>query len=152
VAKRRTEKSAYESRYGGGWITASQRLAEMACERNAGPTTLSTEFWRYVPWVTIFRREATFASRLLQRFTFTAIVNAFESRDGRRVRSLGAPFFVQFVEREQQKLDYQQQQLDKISKPEVVDTMQTPRPMKRAGISMRQKLEEYGPQSKPEDE
>lgn len=146
MAKNRTLKSCYESRYGGGWITAAKRLAEMACERAAGDNTLGSRFWMRPPWDKVFIREVTFANRLLATpFAFEAIVRALVSRDGRRVRTLGAPFFKPMIEIEQRKLDLEQQRLDVAVIPEAVDTLEKPRPIKRAGKSIREKVELDGP-------
>jgi hypothetical protein len=148
MVQKRTEKRSYESHYGGGWITASQRLAELACERIAGESTLGTEFWKRHPWSAIFRREVTFANRLLAAFSFQAVASAFESREGRHVRTLGTDFFKKFVEREQRRLSLQAERMSQEPTPDTVDTLETPRPMKRAGKSMRQKLEDDGTQGK----
>lgn len=140
MAKRRTEKSCYESKYGGGWITAAQWLAEKACEREEGRETLGTEFWKLKPWDAVYRREATHANTLLRRFAVQAITNAWESPGGRRVRTLGAPFFVAMVEKEDRRLKTQTDSLNKIQLPPATNTLETPRPVKRSGKSILEKL------------
>lgn len=138
---KRTAKSCHQSAYGGGWITAAQKLAEMACERAAGDKTLGIKFWELDPWVAVFRREATHASRLLLTpFAFEAVRRALVSPQGRRVRTLGAPFFREMVAEEQKKLTAELERLESAKLPEAVDTLQTPRPMRRPGKSMREKL------------
>jgi hypothetical protein len=141
MAKDRTAKSCYESAYGGGWVTARQRLAEMACERIAGTQTLGTRFWMQEPWDKVFRREQALASRLIDSpFSVEAIMRAWVSPRGRNVRTLGAPFFRPIVEIEQRKLDLELNRLETAPVPEIINTQETPRPMKRVGRSVREKL------------
>jgi hypothetical protein len=141
----RTNKRCFESRYDGGWISGSQRLAEMACERIAGETTLGAKFWNQKPWTSVFRREVTHANRLLATpFAIEAIIKAWVSRDGRRVRTLGAPFFVSMIQIEQRKLDLENKNLDTSVTPQSMNTLETPRPFQRENRSIREKLEENG--------
>lgn len=143
MAKRRTEKSCYESAYEGGWLTAVQKLAELACERIAGYRTLGTEFWKLNPWDKIYRREATHAARLLTTpFAFDVIVRAWVSPQGRYVRTLGAPYFLQLVQLEQNKADFERKNLELALLPEDIDIYQKPRPIQRHGKSIREKLED----------
>lgn len=140
MAENRTAKSCYESRYGGGWITAAMRLAEMACERIADSTTLGNRFWQNEPWDKVFVRELTFANRLLKNYSIEAIATAYVSKAGRRVKSLGAPFFKEMIAVEQRGLDLKTNRLEMADKPEIVNTLEKPRPIKRAGKSIRERL------------
>lgn len=141
MAARRSEKNCFESQYGGGWISAHQRLAEMACERIAGENTLGARFWTQKRWLSVFRREATHASRLLSvPFTFEAIRRALVSPRGRRVQTLGAPFFREMIQTEQRKLDVENQRLETVPLPEPINTLEKPRPLRRHGKSVREKL------------
>lgn len=136
MAKQRTSVSKYESRYGGGWITAGQRLAEMACERIAGEKGLGLRFWNTTPWSSVYRREAAHASRLLKRFEAEAIMGAWEAPGGRGCRTLGAPWFLQYIVAAQEELTMSTRRVMEATVPDPVDTRQRPRPMKQHGRSL----------------
>ena len=136
----RTPSSCYESKYGGKWITAPKRLAEFACERIAGEDTLGNQFWSRSPWDKTFVREITHANKLLKDFSIEAITKAWGSWEGRRVRTLGAPFFRTMVELEQRKLDLKASVLEKETKPADIDVNEKPRAPIRINKSIREKL------------
>ena len=93
MAANRSEKSNYESRFGGGWITASQYLAESMCDRQARKDgrSLGIKFWRTKEWDQQFRLQLKHASKLLQKFSAQSIIKALRTFKGKQVFSLGAP-------------------------------------------------------------
>lgn len=145
MSKNRTEKSRYQSQYGGGWITAPQRLGEMACERIAEGSPLGPNFWRRKQWSGVFRREVTHANKLLASFAIEAIMRAWNSPRGRIIRSLGAPFLRPLIEEEQRKFAAEEKRIDRAPLPETINTLEKPRPSRRHGKSIREKLNNNGP-------
>lgn len=144
MAKDKTEKSCYESNYGGGWITAGQRLAEMACERKAASQeeTLVPMFWQQGVWNTLFRQQINHANKLLKEHDIAAIMAALRRSDARRVYSLGAPFFKPMVQQEQQKLELQRKRIDNAPLPQPSNTKALPRPVTRVGRSLKDRLKD----------
>ncbi len=143
MAKNKTSKSCFESAYGGGWLSAAQRIAELACERKAGSNgqTLVSYFWKQKYWATIFRAQINMANKLLEEFDVEAIMSALRTKEGKRVYSLGAPFFKTLCQAEQRKLELQRQRIETAIVPETTNTVEPPRPVRRAGRSVRDKLQ-----------
>ncbi len=144
MAKERTDKSCYESSYAGGWISAAQRLAEIACERKASSQNevLVPLFWQHDIWAKQFRQQINHANRLIKEFSMAAVLAALRRPDARRVYSLGAPFFKPLVEAEQHKLILQEKRIDNAPTPEAGNIAEPPRPVTRVGRSLRDKLNE----------
>lgn len=142
MADKKTDKCQYESQYGGGWITAAQRLAELACERKASlkDETLNPLFWKNEPWTAQFRQQITHANRLLKEFEVAAILAALRNPQARKVHSLGAPFFKPLIIMEQHRLSIRQQRVDNSPIPEAANTNELPRPRTKVGRSTREKL------------
>lgn len=143
MAKKRTAKSCFESAYGGGWISGAQRLAEIACERKAASKkeSLVTHFWRQPHWATIFRSQINMANRLLAEFDLEAVMAALRTTSGQRAFSLGAPFLKTLVQFEQRKLELQKQRIETAVIPEQGQTNEPPRPARKTGRSVRDKLQ-----------
>jgi hypothetical protein len=144
MAKNRTDKSCYESQYEGGWVTGAQRLAEIACERKAESQdeTLNPVFWQSPPWATQFRQQINHANNLLKTFSMAAVLAALRRSDARRVYSLGAPFFKPLVQMEQHKLTLQEKRIENAKVIETGNTKELPRPVRKSGRSVRDKLNE----------
>jgi hypothetical protein len=142
MAEAKSEKCKYESQYGGGWITASQRLAELACERKAASQneTLSPLFWQHKLWQTQFRQQITHANRLLKEFDGAAILAALRRPEAKRVYSLGAPFFKPLVQAEQYKLEARQKRVEQAPVLKAANTKELPRPGTKVGRSLKDKL------------
>lgn len=143
MAENRTVKSCYESAYGGGWITAAQRLAELSCEHKAkmsGETLIST-FWQVPPWNKYFLQQINHANRLLKKYDMSAIINAWRHPQAKRVYSLGAPHFIPIIEGEQRKIDLHRKNIENAKVLEIQDTKEAPRPQRKEGRSLKEKLE-----------
>jgi len=80
------------------------------------------------------------ASKLLETFTAEAIFQALKQPAARRVVSLGAPWFLEIVAVEQQKIENRQARIEESIVPEIVDVNIGPAQRKRTGKSMREKL------------
>jgi hypothetical protein len=114
MAKERTEKSCYESRFGAGWISASQYLAENMCARKARSqnNALAPLFWKDPYWEREFRLQLKHANELLETFSVEAIIKGLRHNDAKRIYSLGLKsVLVPLIRREQKQIEYQQDQL-----------------------------------------
>lgn len=85
----------YESRFGGGWITASQFLAESMCDRIARKDgiRLTHRFWDVGEWKQNFLVQLRAAASLLKKYPMKAIINALRTPQGKKVFSLNAVWF-----------------------------------------------------------
>lgn len=127
MAESRSNKSGFESRYGGEWISRGQWLAEIACERTARKDgqNLPFKFWTNPKWAKIFKAQITHANRLLKKYDVSAITKALRTSRGKRAYSLGAKFLVPLIEDEQRKLSRHQPPEPVAAIP---DTTEAPRP------------------------
>jgi len=82
----------YTSRYGGGWITAAQYLAEIMCERQAQRKEqgLCVKFWNSQPWKKQYMLQLLTANKLLKKYSEREIIAAVNSQFGSKIFSLTA--------------------------------------------------------------
>lgn len=94
-----TEKKPYLSRYGGGYIGASQWLAETMCERRAKfeRRNLELRFWDKEPDGSFFMAQVRAASGLLKRFPIALIIEALNMPESSNCYSLGAGWFIRVL-------------------------------------------------------
>lgn len=124
MAKKRTNKSKYQSKYGGGYITPAQYIVERICEHKANQdnTGLPYKFWNTKKWRGFFRSQMTIANGLLKLYSPEAIVAALRQPKAAKVYSLGASFILDdLFDAEQKKIDAHKKNIkksnrDKISK------------------------------------
>lgn len=131
----------YESSYNArGKISAAQRLAEIACERVAelDGKSLGSKFWNHDDWKRPYSTQIRNANALLKIYEFEAIRRAWEANP--RVRSLGAGFFREFVEIEQNRLEAEFKRAETAPIIKVSRTDEKPRPGLSNGRSARSKL------------
>lgn len=142
MPERRSDKSKYESRYGGGWISISQWLAEYICERQAIRTggSLTVRFWKLPVWEVEFIKQIALANRLLKKYEPAAISRALQSQQGKTVMSLGAPWLEQAVKQEQAKIDRQRLNPDTTPETPPPATTEAVRPAFVEKPSLRNKL------------
>ena len=112
MAKNRTAKSCYPSRFGNGWITAQQYIAEIVCERRfkKDGKDVIPEYWKQADWAKICKYQNILASGLLKIHDAKAIINALNSKDGQGIFSLNNKFLDGIIEREAVKLSQLDQQ------------------------------------------
>jgi len=69
MANERSEKSCFQSKFGGGWISSGQFLAEIMCERFAlsQKERLSHKFWSDPYWLKKFKLQLKGANELLKK-------------------------------------------------------------------------------------
>lgn len=97
------KKTQRLSRFGGGWISDGQYLAEGMCVRVAlsKGKTLPLRFWEHADWKNFFLMQLRFANALLKEFAAEAIINALRSPEGKTAFSLRAKWLRPLLEREQ---------------------------------------------------
>lgn len=85
-------ESRYESRYGGGWVSAAQFLAEYMVARQARfkGVDLPERFWNRDPWKREFLVQLRMAHSLLKLYPPEAVSRVLRSPEGKRAYSLGA--------------------------------------------------------------
>lgn len=113
MAQNKSEKSPYQSRYGAGWITAAQWLAENMCARFARSQgeDLPNRFWTSPYWEKKFKLQMKHANELLREFSAEEIVTALRHPDARRIYSLGLKSVIVPILKEIQKKNKIQEKL-----------------------------------------
>jgi hypothetical protein len=106
MAEKRSDNSKYESRYGGGWITPAQFLAEVMCERTAKSqgNELPPKFWNLSRWKKEFLKQLTLANKLVNKYDPSLISKALRSPQGKKIFSLGAKWLKDILEKESFKI------------------------------------------------
>lgn len=106
MAEKRSDSSKYESRYGGGWITPAQFLAEVMCERTAKSegNELPPKFWNLSKWKKEFLKQLALANKLVSKYDPSLISKALRSPKGKKIFSLGANWLKTVLEEESKKI------------------------------------------------
>lgn len=118
MAKNRTEKCTYLSRYGGEWVSPAQYITEFVCERKA-QNDLPLKFWQLPEWNKYFRNQITAANQLLKDFEVKAILQALRDKRAKRIFSLRAPWLREIVEEKQQQLTLAKAKIDERLEEEI---------------------------------
>lgn len=108
MAKQRTEKSKYPSRYSpNGFVTAAQWVVEFVCEKKAKreKKDLPIQFWKIPEWQTFYRSQVNTANSLIKKHGEKAVIAALRNPKTAWMYSLRAPGFEGFVVDEKRKLD-----------------------------------------------
>lgn len=99
MANKKTAKSQYQSKYGGGFITAAQFITELICEHAARSTSrqLFDFFWDSPEWKKDFLAQLTHANKLLKQYTPEVIISVLlhPSLKYKKVTSLGAKWLLE---------------------------------------------------------
>ncbi len=100
MAKKQTAQSAYESKYGGGFISGAQYLAEQMCERVAQKerTPLYPRFWQAETWKMLYLMQIRAANKLLNVYPVEVVLKAL--RRVPNAYSLQAPWLDKYLEEE----------------------------------------------------
>jgi len=92
MAKERSSKSTYPSRYGGGHVTIAQYITEYLCEniiRSRGQE-LPPKFWENEDWKKFFRSQITLLNRhILPYYHPRSVVKALKDFRCKKVNSFG---------------------------------------------------------------
>jgi len=83
------------------FITGSQYLAELMCERSARQNGLELKdhFWKTQKWNQIFRRHIVQCNRLLKRFPIEAIIRAFHDPQTANFLSFGNKKYISIIKK-----------------------------------------------------
>ncbi len=145
MAERPSESCQFQSRYGGGYITAAQWLVELVCERLArkNKTTLPHLFWGRVEWRKTFLLQVQKASALLKKYSLPAITAALKTPDGQRAYSLGAAWVEEIIMAEQVKLGRKKEPVVQVD-DRPLPSGGAPRPAFVQGSSVLSRLRDLG--------
>ncbi len=129
MAKERTDKSRFPSRYDGGWVSNAQYLTECLCVLIAKneKKELFDNFWQKEPWTAIFRRQVPLAVKLLQIYDADIILAAMRDRRCWKMRSFGAKWLLEPLLKEKQR-QYDAKAIVQKNTTTLTDTSTTKRP------------------------
>ena len=101
MAKNRSEKSRYPSRYSpGGWGSASQYITELVCEKKAQreKKELPIKFWENKEWSKYYKYQITLANKLIKKYGEEPIVAALRDKRCWSTYSLRSPFLEKIIQ------------------------------------------------------
>lgn len=107
MAKERTEKSKYPSRYGGGWVSQAQYITECLCYLIAKneKKELKDNFWKNDYWNRIFKTQIPAANQLLKTYPIEVILAALRDKRCWKLKSLRAAWCLEPILKEK-KIEY----------------------------------------------
>lgn len=107
MAEKRSTRSNFPSRYGGGWISAAQYVVEFQCEKKAKAEKreLFSLFWKHEEWAKYFRNQIAAANTLLKKYTVYEILAALKDKRAWKTTSLRAPWLVPVLDSYKGKFD-----------------------------------------------
>ena len=108
MAKERTKKSSYASRYSpDGYVTAAQLITEICCEKKAWSEKkeLPLKFWELEEWAKFYRNQIASANKLLKKYAAEAILQALRDKRTKTTYSLRANWLIPIIEEYQKKVD-----------------------------------------------
>lgn len=108
MAKKRTEKSKYPSRYSPrGYVHAAQYITEMICEKkaNCNKQELPIKFWELSDWNKYYRYQIKLANDLLKKYQEKAIIKALMDPRTSKTYSLNGPYFIKIIQEFQKQID-----------------------------------------------
>ncbi len=101
MAKKRTEKSRYQSRYSpNGYVHAAQYITELICEKKAqiDKKELPFKFWELKEWLKFYRYQVILANRLVKKYGEHAIISALRDNRTWKTYSLRSPFLEKIIQ------------------------------------------------------
>lgn len=104
-------------------VSEAQYITEIICEKKAllSNEDLHYRFWTQKKWSTFYKNQIGSAHKLLKKYTAKAIINALMSNEGKKIFSLRAPHLPAIIEKEQQKIDVENNSFTKdISRKEEI--------------------------------
>lgn len=105
-------KRPYQSKHGGGNITAAQYIIEIICTKKAivEKKSLPRKFWLHASWQAFFKRWLKITHQMLKKYEPLAIINALQdSKSGLRY-SLSSPSFEKLIQEHQKRLNTPKEQ------------------------------------------
>jgi hypothetical protein len=100
MAKKRSEKSNFQSNYGGGNISPAQYITEQICAKIAKKkgSELPPKFWVLPAWEKYFRQQIPAANKLLKKYPYQVIVVALRDKRMWWLESLRAKQFLPILD------------------------------------------------------
>lgn len=107
MAKERSDKSPYNSRYSEGYVSAAQYITELVCEKKARKEKkeLPIFFWKLAEWEKYFKSQIGSANQLLRKYDGAAIIKALMSPKMFSTYSLRAPWLLDEIIAQQAIID-----------------------------------------------
>ena len=105
MAKDRTDKSKYPSRYSpGGWVTGAQYIIELVCEQRARfeHKDLPVQFWNLDEWAKFFSSQTRACHKLLKTYDAKVIIGVVKQK---KIRNLMPKWVANVVAQEQLKFN-----------------------------------------------
>lgn len=120
MAKQESENSRYESKFGGGFVSPAQFIAEIMCSRMAKKDgyDLPMQFWKLPAWKKNFMSQVLAANATLKLYSVKAILTAL--RKVPNAYSLRARWLVDVMEKEQIQYETVEAKIEAKIKEEVV--------------------------------
>lgn len=109
MAEHKSDDSKHTSKWGGGFVTSAQYLAELICENIAkkNKKNLFNRFWQTEAWEKTFQWQIICANRLLKKYHPSVLIKVLsDSQYKHKIISLGA---IKNIEKE---LDHYQKEYD----------------------------------------
>lgn len=101
MAKQRSEKSRYPSRYSpNGWVSSYQYVTELVCEKKAQQDggELPIKFWDLKEWRSFYRYQITLASSLIRQYGEDSVIAALRDSRSYKTYSLRSSFLKSIIE------------------------------------------------------
>lgn len=129
MPEKRSEKSRFQSRFGGGFVSDSQYITEILCIIIASQEKkdLFDHFWRHSPWDKIFRTQVTAAGKLLQKWDIGVVVAALKDYRCNKIKSFRAAWLLEPILKEKQREILVKQEVAETIEVEKSPTDQLPR-------------------------
>jgi len=107
MAKKRTQKSRYPSRYSpDGWVHAAQYITELICEKKAKADKigeLPLKFWELKDWLKFYKYQITLANKLIKQYGEHVIISALNDKRMWKTWSLRSSFLKNVIEEYKEK-------------------------------------------------
>lgn len=133
MAKQRTEKSKYPSRYSPqGFVTAAQYVVELCCEKKARKEKkdLPTQFWQLPEWQKFYKSQVNSANKLVKQYGELAVIAALKNPKSSWMYSLRCTGFEAICSEQKVVADRKEQSQVKSSEPpkdyDAIDTTAQP--------------------------
>ncbi len=99
MAKKRSDKTPYKSKYGGGFISSAQYISELVCENRAhrNGQQLVARFWNTKKWKNIFRYQLILAHGLLKIYAHNKLTSVI--RETPSIISLRTPILDDLIQK-----------------------------------------------------
>ena len=110
MAKNRTDKCRWPSKYSpGGWVTATQFIIELICEKQAAKKhkDLPIQFWKLPEWQKEFVSQTRAANKLVKKYGPKPIIQAIKKRN---IWSLRPKWVEAIIKEEFNKLEQEKRQ------------------------------------------